>query len=228
MSTTPVPPPSAGAPLERDQEVLNNEPDPSPAAQKVTLDLDDAPFLEDIEEETPKDDHNEVQDLVSSGEEEDRPSKVSPKLLIGIGITVILVLAGLTFWLTRSPPAEPVTLTEPDTFQEVQPAPMAEPEPEEFTINLAPFWVAFAEDDGIAFLSLRLILVLHDPSLYLETQRKNIILRDAVYYFLNNRPLPQIKHADAAENLKTDLKAVMNQHLSRPLTDILIEEYMVR
>ncbi|WP_045223051.1 flagellar basal body-associated FliL family protein [Desulfonatronum thioautotrophicum] len=227
MPTTPVPPPSAGNPLERDQEVLNNEPEPTPAAQKVTLDLDDAPFLEDIEE-APKDDVNEVQDLETSDEEKDKPSKVSPRLLISIGIAVILVLAGLTFWLTRSPPVDPVTLAEPDTLQDAEPAPATEPEPEEFSINFAPFWVAYAEDKDIAFLSLRLILVLDDPSLYLETQRKTIILRDAVYYFLNNRPLPQIKHADAAETLKTDLKAVMNQHLSRPLTDILIEEYMVR
>lgn len=230
MATPPVPPSGTGNPLERDEDVLNNEPEKTPTAQKVTLDLDDAPFLEDFAEEAPEEESQHLETETTTQETEERPGKPSRKVLISVGIGCILLLAALLFWFTRSPP-DPVP-PEPDPIQDLQqprpPEAAPEPEPEEFTLNLAPFWVAYTSDDGTAFLSLRLILVLDDPTLYLETQRKMIVLRDAVYYFLNNRPLPVIRRTEAADNLKTELMSVMNQHLSRPLTDILIEEYRVR
>jgi len=228
MASTPPPPQSTGSPLERDEDVLNNEAQSTPPAQKVTLDLDDAPFLEDFEEEVPTEEPQQPEAETAAHEQGKSSRKPSRKVLISAGIGGILLLATLLFWLTRPSP-DPAP-QEPAPTQDInqQQDPETAPEPEEFILDLAPFWVAFTQEEEIVFLSLRLILVLDAPTLYLESQRKMIVLRDAIYYFLNNRPLPTIKRTEAAESLKKDLMSVVNQHLSRPVTDILIEEYMVR
>lgn len=230
MATTPAPPPSTGIPLERDEDVLNDKTESSPTAQKVTLDLDDAPFLEDFEEEVPDEEPQQREAETTTQEEGKSSGKPSRKVLIIAGTGCILLLAALLFWFTRSPPdpAPPEPASTQDIQQPQAPESAPEPKPEEFTLDLAPFWVAYTRDEEIVFLSLRLILVLDAPTLYLEAQRKMVVLRDAIYYFLNNRPLPVIKHTEAVDTLKTDLKSVINQHLSRPVTGILIEEYMVR
>lgn len=224
MATPPSPPPNEVNPLERDEEILELEPKSAQATQKVTLDLDDAPFLDDIDEE-PSDEvvKPEAPDA-EKGEGESKSGKSYRLTLVIGGIIVALLLAGLAFWLTRPPP-EPAQ-PEPEPLQQPQPAP--EPKPEEYTVDLKPFWVAYTQGEDVAFLTLRLTLTMEGSTRYVEVQRKEIILRDAVYYFLNNRPIPEIKREDAADALKADLMSVINQHLSSPLADILIEEYLVR
>ncbi|SDB59903.1 flagellar FliL protein [Desulfonatronum thiosulfatophilum] len=212
-------------PLERDEQVLDHEPVANETNQKVALDLDDAPFLDDLPEEAPppKPTQDKKRAGADSEPESEPPAQTSRRFLLIVGVLVAILLAGLAFWFTRPPPAPEVV-----SLPEAPPVPVSKPVVEEFTQPLDPFWVAFAQDDGVFFLSLRMVLVIEDPTLSLEIQRKNIILRDAVYYFLNNRPLPTLKRADAAEALKTDLMSVMNQHLSQPLKSILIEDYLVQ
>ncbi|PTN37046.1 hypothetical protein C6366_08055 [Desulfonatronum sp. SC1] len=212
--------------MERDEEILDQEPKSAQAAQKVTLDLDDAPFLDDIEDEAPPETEDEPEEPEAGKvEEEPKPEKSSRLMLIIGGVVAALLLAGLAFWLTRPPPPEP-KIPEPEPLQQPQPAP--EPKPEKYTVDLKPFWVAYTQGEDVMFLTLHLVLVTEGSTSYVEVQRKEIILRDAAYYFLNNRPIPEIKREDAADALKTDLMSVMNQHLSHPLTDILIKEYLVR
>lgn len=224
MAKPLVPPPEVN-PLERDEQILDHEPTSTQSSQKVVLDLDDAPFLDDFpeeDEESPAE-QSPHQPTDKSEERPDRPARSSRKLFLLGGIVVVLLLAILVFWFTRSPP--PVQDELPPA---PEPIPAPEPVVEEFSQPLEPFWVAFSQDDSVAFLSLRMVLVMEDPTLSLEIQRKTIILRDAVYYFLNNRPLPSLKRTDAAEALKSDLMSVMNQHLSKPLKNVLIEEYLVQ
>lgn len=224
MATPPAPPPNEVNPLERDEEILELEPKSAQATQKVTLDLDDAPFLDDIDEEPPDEEVKPEAPDAEKGEGEPKSGKSYRLTLIIGGVVVALLLAGLAFWLTRPPP-EPAQ-PEPEPLQQPQPAP--EPKPEEYTVDLKPFWVAYTQGEEVAFLSLRLTLTMEGSTRYVEVQRKEIILRDAIYYFLNNRPIPEIKREDAADALKADLMSVMNQHLSNPLNDILIKEYLVR
>ncbi|GAB6059547.1 flagellar basal body-associated FliL family protein [Desulfonatronum parangueonense] len=212
-------------PLERDEQILDHEPVAKETTQKVALDLDDAPFLDDLPDEAPppKPTQDSKRDGVDSEPESEPPAKTPRRLLLIAGVLVAILLAGLIIWFTRPPPAPEVV-----SLPEAPPVPEPKPVVEEFKQPMDPFWVAFAQDDGVFFLSLRIVLVIEDPTLSLEIQRKTIILRDAVYYFLNNRPLPSLKHADAAETLKSDLMSVMNQHLSQPLKNILIEDYLVQ
>lgn len=227
MATPPAPPPSEVNPLERDEEILELEPKSPQATQKVTLDLDDAPFLDDIEEEAPAEEEPKPEAPEAENVEEEPKSGKSYRLALIIGgIVVALLLAGLAFWLTRPPPPPEPALPEPEPLHLPQPAP--EPKPEEYAVDLKPFWVAYTQGEEVAFLSLRLTLTMEGSTRYVEVQRKEIILRDAIYYFLNNRPIPEIKRDDAADALKADLMSVINQHLSNPLNDILIKEYLVR
>lgn len=223
MAKPPEPPASRDSHLDLDEAVSGNPPKPSPVAAKVILDLDDAPFLD----ETPEDPHA-IGDLRPPEPEVPDDKELSGKPLLRraviiTGVLFALLAAGLILWLTRSPPS-PESM-EPTRAQETQPVPALAPE--ELTINMDPFWVAYPHDDNTVFLTLRLVLVLDGTPLYLEARHKTIVLRDAIYSYLNNRPLPQIRRAGAAEALKTDLMSVVNQHLSRPLNDILIGEYMV-
>ena len=227
MAIPPAPPPNEVNPLERDEEILGHEPQSAQTTQKVTLDLDDAPFLDDIEDEVPPENEDEPDEQAAGNVEgepkEDKRSR--SKLLIIGGVVALLLLGGLAFWLTRPQPPEPPP-PEPEPLQQPQPAP--EPKPDEYTVDLKPFWVAYTQGEDVLFLSLHLVLVTEGSTSYVEVQRKEIILRDALYYFLNNRPIPEIKREDASDALKADLMSVLNQHLGQPLTDILIEEYLVR
>lgn len=222
-------------PLEHDDQIIDQESGNAKAAQKVALDLDDAPFLDETPPEEPKApaprEVSPPAQSVDSGSDDHKDDKPTRKLLIMVGAVAMLLLAGvLTFWLVKpgpAPPPEPQPEIQPEPVEEVE-APPKEPKPDEHFVDFAPFWVTYNQNGEVRFLSLRMSLVTDDPMLSLEVQRKTIILRDAAYYFLNNRPMPTVKRAEAAETLKQDILSVFNQHLSRPLAGVLIEEYLVQ
>lgn len=215
------------APLEHDDQILDQKAETPKATQKVALDLDDAPFLTESfpeEEQTPPEVEKTEPPRAgteSSPQEKEEPS--SRKLIYILGASIMVLLIGaVVFWATRPPaPTEQVAVEQPEP-----PAP--EPETSEHFLELDPFWVSYEQDDKVLFLTMRVALVTDDSTLLLELRRKTIILRDAAYYFLNNRPLPSVKREEAAEALKQDLLSVFNQHLSRPLSGVLIEEYLVQ
>lgn len=215
--------------LEHDEQILDQEQAASRAAKKVALDLDDAPFLQETPSEEKKklssEEARPPEKPVTAERDGQKEGKSSRKMFFILGAAAILLLAGvLTFWLTRPvpPPAPELPPAPPE-----QVSPPA-PKPVEHFVDLEPFLVTYAHGNEILFLSMKMSLVTEDPTLPLEIRRKTIILRDAAYYFLNNRPLPTVKMAEAAETLKQDLLSVFNQHLSRPLTGVLIEEFLVQ
>jgi flagellar protein FliL len=228
MATPPsVPPTDEVNPLERDEQILDQEPEPPKASQKVVLDLDDAPFLEEEPEEEEESEPGADTDAGDAAQTDPPPtekSRSSRKTVLIIGALVaVLLLAGLAFWMTRSPP-EP----EPEPLPPPPPQEPLEPEGQEFSYDFEPFWVAYEQDETINFLSLTISVTMEEEPMVLELRRKSIVLRDAVYYFLNNRPLQYLKREEAADALKKDILSVLNQHLSRPLTAVFIEEYLVR
>lgn len=230
MAQQPPPDASSGdlAPLEHDDQILDQTTESSKTTQKVALDLDDAPFLsqsapEEELEPSPEAEKSEPPQPAKPPAPLKKEAPSSRKLIYILGASVMILLIGVViFWLTRpSAPPEQVVVEPP-------PTPAPEPETVEHFVAFDPFWVSYEQDDKVLFLSIRIALVTQDPTLSLEVQRKTIILRDAAYYFLNNRPLPSVKREEAADVLKQDLLSVFNQHLSRPLAGVLIEEYLVR
>ncbi|HDQ40176.1 MAG TPA: flagellar basal body-associated FliL family protein [Desulfonatronum sp.] len=219
-------------PLEHDDQVLDQVQTLPQASQKVALDLDDAPFLQDESSDEqakpPREQEAPAASSVTSVDDEPKEEvRSSKKTIFLLGGTILLILVGVLVFQLIKPTAPPEPALPQDLSHEEAP-PLAAPAVQEHFVDLEPFWIAYAQNSDILFLTMKMSLIMEDPNLPLEIQRKLIILRDAVYYYLNNRPLPSVKRIEAAEVLKQDLLSVLNQHLSRPLTGVLIEEYLVQ
>ena len=210
----------------------------SRAVQKVELDLEDAPFLMDEEDE-------ELDEALSV-EVEEKPEKEKKKkkkkreiklpfkwwwLAIGLslfasgGVVVYFVLPS-----TPPPPPQP-TVVEPEPVPE---APVEEPPQEpafpEETVRLEPFWIEKVDQDGdIRFIKCSFAFASHSPALTQEVNTKLHVLRDAVYYYMKNKSLDYLTDNENMEQLKDDLLTVLNQYLGREqIEEIWIEEYLVK
>lgn len=207
------------------------------AAQKVELDLDDAPFLEDEDEEDEIPD--EEPEELESTDEAPVEKKSKTKLLIVIGIAVIIILLAAIlvklFLFTDTPPSseEPVveeTLEEiPKTIPEDTPPPPPE-EPGVTLLRMDPFWVEQKDNKNhTRFLIARFAMTTTDPMVVAEFGRKTVILRDAVYFYLKNKDLQFLADKDNVEKLKKDLLVVINQYIvAGQFEEILFEKYLVR
>ncbi len=210
------------------------------AAQKVDLDLDDAPFLEDEDEEDDLPDE-EPEDLPSL-EEEPAKKKRSPMLFVYIGIAVIILLlaaiAVKVFFLDKPAPApkeepqlEEVLEEEPPPPEPAEQAPPPPPEEPGVTlIRMEPFWVEQRDENGqVRFLVARFSLTTTDELVLAEYSRKKVTIRDAVYYYLKNKDLKFLSDKENGETLKKDLLLVINQYIAAGRFEkILFEDYLVR
>jgi flagellar FliL protein len=204
--------------------------------QKVELDLDDAPFLLDDEEELELEDEpppvvalEEVAETPEPG-----PSLLRNKwVLAGAGALLLLLLAGGSY-VFFMPSYEP-ELTEGMTHETIEEEPVAElppPEPPkvEHTITMDPFWVETTDTKGkVRFLHFKFAFVSLKPDLEEEVRQKSPVLRDAVYYYLNNKDYGFLADTKNIETLKGDIVSVLNQYLGNDqLKDIYVEKYLVR
>ena len=210
----------------------------SKAAQKVELDLDDAPFLEDEDEEDdiPEEEPEELEAL----EEEPVEKKSKTKLFIFIGIGVIILLLSVIlvklFFFDSAPPPPPEEPAVEETMEEIPmeiPEETPPPPPEEPGVTLLrmdPFWIEQKDKDSrTRFLIARFALTTTDPQVVAEYGRKNLILRDAVYFYLKNKDLHFLSDEKNVEKLKKDLLMVINQYIvAGEFEKILFEEYLVR
>jgi len=207
------------------------------ALQKVDLDLDDAPFLED-EEEAPAAPEASAEPFPEEvPAEEQKPSR---KKFIFIGAAaLVLLLGGAAFFLLRKPAAPPVEAP-PPVAPEAEPAvpptppppvlePPKPPQPE-LVMPMAPFLVEMTDATGrTRFLNLRFTAVTTDPAVRLEFMRNTIVVRDAVYYYLKNKSMEFLTDKKNTETLKKDVLSVINQFIgAQPLDNLLIEEYLVK
>lgn len=204
------------------------------AKDKVELDLDDAPFLEEEEEEdfhedaTAQDGEEASQDPVSIEQKTSKgPGKDQKKLFLGIAIFLLIALLITVYLLffsgnKETPPTDPL---------ENEERPALEPEEPVFDeiINFEPFMVEMITQEGIRFLHTKLSLPAHNERLAREIRDKNVILRDAIYYYLNNQETIFLQNKDNTSRIKNDLLSVVNQYLSSGnIKDMLIEEYLVK
>ncbi len=204
------------------------------ALQKVDLDLDDAPFLEE-EPEAPA---PEAPRQVPTSEGTAEPSKPSrKKILLLAGLGLFLAVAAAAFFLLRKPapkPEEPA----PGPMEQAPPMPPApvEPPPEppkpkrEIVIPLEPFLIELTDRQGrTRFLSIRFTAVTQEPAVELEFKRNVIVVRDAVYYYLKNKNFDFLTDKTNADALKKDVLSVINQFIgAQPLDNLLIEDFLVK
>ena len=208
------------------------------ALQKVDLDLDDAPFLEDeAEEETPSPAEEAAASPFDEPEAQAKPSR--KKLFIIIGAVAFVLVAGVAayflFLKKTAPPPPPQETSAP--AEEAPPPPVAPtppPEPpapkREIVMPMEPFLVELTDAGGrTRFLTIRFTAVTQEPSVELEFKRNRIVVRDAVYYYLKNKNLAFLTDKNNAEALKKDVLSVINQFVgAQPLDNLLIEDYLVK
>ncbi|MFW5837501.1 MAG: flagellar basal body-associated FliL family protein [Desulfovibrionaceae bacterium] len=210
------------------------------ATQKVDLDLDDAPFLEEEEE-----DEEEIEE--EPDKEREKPKKERKPLvlplwlknkfvILGAAAAVVLFLLGFVVnWLffgeeeqvAEDPQSIPMEQPEPNKTAQPQAKPEA---PGEILIRLDPFWVEQKDDKGdIRFLFARFALSTTNEKLAGEFQRKLVLLRDAIFYYLKNKDLAFLSDKKNSQTLKKDLLTVINQYMGSAQFDtLLIEQYLIR
>lgn len=228
--------PDAGAP-QADNAV------PQKAAQKVELDLDDAPFLQEEETEQPKAPAPAAAETIPELPAPPAPAKSvslkerlmvhKKKLILAGGALMVLLLSGVGayFFLSRSstppPPKEPPpkTIVVPD-----KPAPLPVAAAPKYQLAWEPFWVEQKDTEGaIRFLVATFTVPTDSSQLYSEMQAKKVVLRDALFYYLRNRPFTMFSDPEKVSALKRDLMTVINEHVaSGKVEDIFIENYLVK
>ncbi|WP_320008903.1 flagellar basal body-associated FliL family protein [Maridesulfovibrio sp.] len=209
----------------------------SKAAQKVELDLDDAPFLEDEDEEDdiPEEEPEELATLEQAPVQ--KKSKTKLFIFIGIGVIILLlaaILVKLFFFDSPPPPKKDVAAEE--TMEEIPmeiPEEAPPPPPEEPGVTLLrmdAFWIEQKDKDNhTRFLVARFALTTTDERVVAEYGRKTLVLRDAVYFYLKNKDLQFLSDEKNVEKLKKDLLMVINQYIvAGEFEKILFEEYLVR
>jgi flagellar FliL protein len=205
------------------------------AMQKVELDLDDAPFLEE-EVEAPA----AVEELPTAPPPQEFEETPAPplwknkKILIGAGgILVLLGLAVWWFFLRAAPPAPPPPPPPPPPVEEApkpeEPAPP--PIPPDAFFPMDSFVVEKKDPaGGIKILTLKIKLVYKDdPKLAQELQAKRLILRDGLYYNLKNKSFANLTDKQSVDQLREELRAVVDNYLNAGQVDqVLFEELLVK
>uniref|UniRef100_I2Q1K7 Flagellar protein FliL n=1 Tax=Desulfovibrio sp. U5L TaxID=596152 RepID=I2Q1K7_9BACT len=209
------------------------------ALQKVDLDLDDAPFLEDEAEEPAPSVAAEESTPFPATDEDAKPSR--KKLFILVGAALFLLLAGTAaFFLLKKPASAPapapVVEEAPPPIEAPVPVAPTPPPPEppavqpEIIMSMEPFLIELADPKGrTRFLTIRFTAVTREPAVELEFKRNIIVVRDAVYYYLKNKSLEFLTDKNNADALKKDVLSVINQFIgAQPLDNLLIEDYLVK
>jgi len=205
------------------------------ALQKVDLDLDDAPFLED-EKPAASAPKESAEPAAETARPEGAPSASKKKLLFLIAGLVILLAGGTAaYFLLHKPAAPPPVETSPEPAQEPAPTPPPPPpEPPkpkpEIVMPMEPFLVEMTDAKGVTrFLTIRFTAVTQTPAVELEFKRNIIVLRDAVYYYLKNKSMEFLTDKNNTDTLKKDVLSVINQFMGpQPLDNLLIEDYLVK
>lgn len=211
--------------------------------QKVELDLDDAPFLEDDLEPEPepepekKDASSHRPDApVTSAKGEatlkDRLSANKKKLVMAAGGAVVLLLMAVlvnVFLFSGEPEPAPPAPEEPETVT-VAPKTMPPAPSPQFSMRWEPFWVELKDTEGaIRYLTLRFSVPTDNPNVFAEMNIKKLILRDALFYYLRNQPIVSLSDEARVQAFKGELLTVINEHLgSGKVNEVLIEEYLVQ
>jgi len=234
--------PSQDAPApEEELELDSSELEENKASEKVELDLDDAPFLEEEQEEVEETHETEPSPSVEpdTQPEKGKQTKAIPfwkkKWFIILFILVVIALAAsIYFFVVRtstapSEPAQPEVVEEKQPSPPEPPAPPPPPPPEEIVIPFEPFWVELTFNGQTKFLYCKFQFSTTNDKLTWEIKRKKVILRDAIYYYLRNKDFISLSNETNGKRLKKDILTVVNQYLNNgQLENILIEEYVLK
>lgn len=216
---------------------------PAEPGVKVELDIEDAPFLEEEEEERKPPPPPVPQAMKELAKPKQTKSKEIPpflqrlmqnkrRLAIVAGVAICILLAPVILLLVTGngeempPPVAEATQAVPAPVPELplEPAP-----PAVHLYQSSPYFVETRGSDGeIRFLRCAFTLSTENRMLFMELQQKRLILRDAVYHYLSNKPLAFLSDKTQLEGMKLDLLSVMNEHVTADkLHELYFEEYVI-
>jgi flagellar FliL protein len=216
-----------------ENDVMLDTSETSRATQKVDLDLDDAPFLEEEEEVKPEP-PKPKEALSLTPDETQKPAPKDRKKLIIIGAAaLVLVLAlgiaakFLFFKGKAAPPPEPPAAQAPAQDNNTQ---AVAPEPPEIQVRMEPFWVEQkGEADEVRFLIVRILLGTPQAGVAKEFEARSMQARNAIFYYLKNKDVQFLTDEKNTEKLKTELLLVINQYVSDgKFESLMFEEYVVK
>jgi len=203
-------------------------------AQKVELDLEDAPFLGE-EEEVQAEPVKPTEAVSFDSPKEGRPPLTKKQLmLLGAAALVVLIVAALTikflFFKGKPEPVQQETEQTSPTSPAQDNATAAEPEKPELQVRMEPFWIEQkAGPDETRFLIVRLLLGTRDPAIAKELDTKRTPARNAIFYYLKNKDVQFLTDEENTEQLKSELLMVINQYVTDGKFDTLMfEEYVVK
>ena len=209
----------------------------SPSLPKVQLDIDDAPFLREPEQEAPsppsKDDKTDAPLEVPAPPAEGKAASNKKKLIIigaALGMLLLAGGGGALWWfvlrIPPSPPPAPQVVVVPTTRKDAAPA--------EFLIPIAPFWLELSstaprDQDKIFFLVCKFTALSKSESVSQEAQSKVIVIRDALYFYLKNKSYDFLTDPGNTQTIKNDLTSVINGYLAGgKVDDMLFERYLTK
>jgi flagellar FliL protein len=190
---------------------------------KVQLDIDDAPFLQEAKPaESPA--LSEESSLAVPGAEA-RPAKSKKKLLAVVAAAVVLLGGAallLFFGGDATPPPQPPVIVVPAAPPFVLPT--------AHTMALEPFWVDLRTPAGERiFLVVTFTASTPELALYREMEDKLVTLRDAIYYYLRNKDYAFLADQNNMETIRTDLLSTVNNYLVQgELKDLWYDSYLMK
>ena len=207
---------------------------------KVQLDIDDAPFLRAPEPQTPppppqgvKADEPPLEVPPPPAEDDQAARKKKKKIIISAALLVLLLAggSGTLWWFVLRPPSptlpEPQIVIVPSSLQK-------DSAPADFLIPIAPFWLELSGDkprdkDKIFFLVCKFTAIAKTEAVTQEAQKKIIVVRDALYFYLKNKSYGFLTDPDNTQIIKKDLISVMNGYLTKgKVDDVLFERYLTK
>ena len=238
--------------LPEEFERIEDLPDPAPAApvkieSKVDLDLDGADFLEDEPVKEPESEPaSALAQLVPEPPAEESKAEGFVKrlktrlfnfiktrrklaLIIGAGFLLVVVMIVLLFIFGPGgkPPEQASPVGEVRSKLSVS-APQAR---SELIVAWDPMILEYKDPRSgkVHFIIIKLALQMNDSKVKREIDEKNLILRDAVYYYLANDISRDLQQKNDPSVLKPVLIEIVNQYLlSGNIKDIFFEEYLVK
>lgn len=213
------------------------------AGVKVELDIEDAPFLEEEEPQRqqsfpsePPEERVKPQPAktaeVSSGFADKIAAFLSNKkrlAFIGGGLAFLLIAPLVLMFLMGGKDTTPPTTGPERVTASATPPREDAPDGPKFLYKTDNFLVPLRGSEGeLRFLHCGFAVPTDNPQLFAELMAKNIAVRDAIYYYLSNKPLRFLSDQQARPALKQDLISVINEHASaEKISELFFDDYLI-
>ncbi len=201
------------------------------AEAKVALDIEGADFLKEVEPEAQQAlaGINADTALGISDEDSEAARKKRKRIILAVaGILLILVAFAVWWFGIRTPPPPPPPPLEPEIVHVPSQETLAKTAPKEYIVSFSPYWVPLPDGEGgEVFLVCKFAIITGSEDLKNEAENKRVTLRDAVYYYLINKPYRFLIDAANVDTIKRDLESVFSGYLASGKVDgLLFEGYL--